>query len=118
MTYSFFLESHLSQFRIAFHQISNDYCHLDNKFPIFILSCTVFLFHFSISIFTFILFTIFFCPSHCFNKLFLIIYTLFHTTKNLGRIYRLVTHAQIFLKKIRVNHRTCYTHTSAAYCQI
>ena len=118
MPQSLFLKSEFFQFRVSLHQIAHDDCHFHNELPVLIFLCTGLRFFRYIKVIALILFAVFFSPSHCLGILFLIIDSFGHTTNNLCQINRFITHAQIFLEKVRVYNRTGNTHRNTAHRQI
>ena len=111
----FFLEAHLTQLRIALHQVAHNDGHLYNKFPIFIFLLAGLGLGGKIEILAFILLAILLCPCHRFSKLFLIINAFGHAADDFSQVNRFATDAQIFLEEIRIDDRTCDTHGNATH---
>ena len=115
MSKGLFLESKFSQFGITGHQVTHDYSLLDNEFPVFVfLFASLYLFR-NIIVMAFVLLAVFLCPCHSLFKLIFVIDTLCHATDNFSKVYRLASHAQIFLKEIGVDYRTCNTHRDTTH---
>ena len=78
----------------------------------------VFLFFRTIFVPSFIGFTIFFYPCHCFCIFFFIINTFVHTAEYFHFVHAFIAHTEVFLEKVLIDDAACYTHALAAYRQV
>ncbi len=103
MTDSLFLESEFLQFRVAYHEVAHDNGHLHDKLPILVfLLAGLGLFR-NVNVYTLLCHAVLAGPLHRLLEFLLVIDSFCHAADDLGKVDRLIAHAQIFLEEIGVD---------------
>ena len=110
MSQCFFLKTQITKFRISNHQVAHNDGHFYNKFPFFIKLFARFLFVGFVGIFTFVRFAILLGPFDCFFEFFRIKNVQLYAAVDFTHVDIFIAHAQVFLKEISIDDRTCNSH--------